>query len=60
MVMCDYCGNFYHTECIGIDSCSIMTINTYKCQLCLIDGNTDPLYEEGSIYFRHPKNTFTS
>ena len=55
--MCDYCGNFYHTECIGIDSCSIMA---YKCQLCLIDGNTDPLYEEGSIYFRHPKNTFTS
>ena len=32
-----------------------MAIRTYKCQLRLIDGNTDPLYEEGSIYFRHPK-----
>ena len=41
MMMCDYCGNFYHTECIG---CSIMAIRTYKCQLCLINGMKKVVY----------------
>lgn len=31
MVMCDYCANFYHPDCIGRTVAECEELNTLKC-----------------------------
>ena len=38
MIMCDYCGDWYHYDCVGIDHVIANGIDTYKCQVCISKG----------------------
>ena len=43
--MCNFCLQFYHLDCIGLEKAK--SIGIYKCSLCEINGKTEVLYEEG-------------
>ena len=47
--MCNFCLQFYHLDCIGLDISEekAKSIGIYKCSLCEINGKTEVLYEEG-------------
>ena len=47
--MCDYCGDWYHYDCIGIDHVIAKGIDTYKCQVCISKGMDELMYEEGEF-----------
>lgn len=47
MIMCDYCGQFYHLECINITKEEAEGINTFICQICSDKDCNSPLYHEG-------------
>ena len=49
MVMCNYCGNFFHPECVGISKDDAVILDKYKCHSC-IDCNKCELYEEGIVH----------
>ena len=45
MIMCDYCGEFYHTKCIGIKEGDVHKIGSYKCNNCHEKGYQEILYQ---------------
>lgn len=45
MILCDYCLDFYHYDCVGIECAQ--DIQFYKCPNCLMKGQNDPIYTEG-------------
>ena len=49
MVMCDYCANFYHPDCIGRTVAECEELNTLKCPTCESHGIDDPIYTEGKV-----------
>ena len=39
MIMCDYCGDWYHYDCVGIDDVLANGIDTYNVEYALVkDG----------------------
>ena len=50
MIMCDYCSEWYHFDCIGIQVVLAESIDSYKCHHCLDKGTDERMYEEGTIY----------
>lgn len=55
MIFCDYCGEFYHFECVGV--VKVTAIDTYKCNDCLRGGADNPEGKTTDV-FRY--NTMTS
>ena len=47
--MCDYCLEFFHTDCIGVDEQTAKTISSYKCCKCTRDNKDEPMYQEGML-----------
>ncbi len=47
--MCNYCGEWYHEDCIGVDIKSFENHDEYKCQYCKEDCKNESIYDE-SMY----------
>lgn len=49
MLMCDYCADFFHPECVNISEEMALTIQKYQCPSC--KDCKELLYEEGNNLF---------
>ena len=51
--MCDFCSEFYHPECIGLnESASLLqSLSIFKCPICICTGKRSPLYQEGAQFY---------
>ena len=47
MVLCDYCGDFFHLECVSLSEMEAKQMPHYKCPQCTKEPNIDLIYEEG-------------
>ena len=47
MIMCNYCGEWFHEECIGISLASLKKHEYYKCTTCKEEMRIEAIYEEG-------------
>ena len=49
MIMCDYCLEYYHPKCIGLNITEeyAETLSSFKCVFCTDKGIDSPLYIEG-------------
>ena len=47
MIMCDYCADFFHPECVDISKKQALSCATYKCPFCVEAMNDELLYDEG-------------
>lgn len=49
--MCDFCADYYHLDCIGLDISEkeAEEIDSFRCKFCMADGRTSPIYEEGIV-----------
>ena len=45
--MCNYCGEWFHEECIGISLTSLKKDECYKCTACKEEMRTEAIYDEG-------------
>ena len=45
--MCDYCGEWFHMDCVGISDEQVMNYKHYKCNTCLSTGKMSRLYDPG-------------
>ena len=50
MVMCDFCGKFYHMECVGITQEEAHNLGSYKCSSCVDEGCDDLLYDGWDVH----------
>ena len=50
--MCDYCLEYYHPECIGLNITEeyAESLSSFKCVICTDNGIDSPLYIEGETY----------
>ncbi len=48
MLMCNYCGEWYHEDCIGVDITSYEKNTEYKCPYCNQDTGSinESIYDE--------------
>ena len=58
MIICDYCGDWYHYDCVGIDDVLANGIDTYKCQVCISKGMDELMYEEGKFEIGNMLHTY--
>ena len=49
MLMCDYCADFFHLECVNISKEAALSIKHYQCPSCT--ENSELLYDEGKIHY---------
>lgn len=47
MVMCNYCGDYFHVECVSISK-EALSVKHYKSPPCF-KGVTELLYDEGNL-----------
>ena len=47
MIACDYCGGWYHGDCVGVTEDTASHIETYKCPACTAAGVLRPFYTDG-------------
>ena len=47
MIMCDYCADFFHPECVDISKEQALSCATYKCPSCVDAMKDELLYDEG-------------
>jgi hypothetical protein len=47
MIMCDFCGDWYHYDCVGVSDIIAKSIDTYKCEICISKNCQELIYEEG-------------
>ena len=58
MIVCDYCGDWYHYDCVGIDDVLANGIDTYKCQACISKGMDELMYEEDKFEIGNVLHTY--
>ena len=49
MIMCDYCGEWYHLECIGVSEEQAIHLKQYRCNACLSQGRASLMYDPGNL-----------
>ena len=56
MILCDYCGGFYHYDCMNINKELVRKTDLYKCSECVQKDVNDPMYHEG-MHVKHYMHT---
>ena len=47
MLMCHYCAEFVHRNCVELTKDQAIFLDQYKCSLCINLSKSEVLYEEG-------------
>ena len=49
MLMCNYCGEWYHEDCVGVDVKSYEKNEEYKCMHCKQHNKNGSIYDESTF-----------
>ena len=53
MVMCNFCGEWFHGPCVGITVNELQSIkqsSVYKCRFCHDNSVNEQVYDEGKCH----------